>query len=50
MPTTLKEFEAVFPSLVEDLSQHAISFKLPGNALKWYQEVGLSSLRYSQLL
>lgn len=39
MPTTLKEFEAVFPLLVEDLSQHAKSYGLPENALKWYQEV-----------
>lgn len=50
MPTTLKEFEAVFPSLVEDLSQHALSFKLPENAFKWYQEVRISSIYYSQIL
>ncbi len=39
MPITLREFEAVFPSLVEDLSQHAQSYKLPENALKWFQDV-----------
>lgn len=44
MPTTLKEFEAIFPSLVEDLSQHAISYSLPENALKWYQDVRKHSL------
>lgn len=47
MPTTLKEFEAVFPSLVEDLSQHASTYKLPENALKWYLEVKMSSLQFS---
>lgn len=44
MPTTLKEFEAVFPSLAEDLSQHATTFKLPENALKWFQEVRIPCL------
>lgn len=39
MPTTLKEFEAVFPSLVEDLTQHAKSFGLPEKELNWFQEV-----------
>ena len=50
MPTTLKQFEAVFPSLVEDLSQHASTFELPENALKWYLEVNKLFLQYSQLL
>ena len=38
-PTTLKEFEAVFPQLVEDLSEHCRGYGLPDNALKWFQEV-----------
>ena len=38
-PTTLKEFESVFPSLVEDLTQQCKAYNLPGNALKWFQDV-----------
>ncbi|KAI9880857.1 MAG: Farnesyl pyrophosphate synthetase [Pleopsidium flavum] len=38
MPTTLKEFESVFPKLVEDLSEHVRELGLPPNALKWYQD------------
>ena len=39
MPTTLKEFESVFPKLVDDLSEHAKEHGIPSNALKWYQDV-----------
>lgn len=39
MPTTLKEFESVFPQLVEDLSEHCRKYKLPEQALTWYQQV-----------
>ena len=46
MPTTLKEFEAVFPSLVEDLSQHVKQYGLPEDALKWYQDVSISMVPY----
>ena len=42
MPTTLKEFEAVFPKLVADLKQHCEQYKLPTQALKWFEEVGHS--------
>lgn len=38
-----KDFEAVFPSLVEDLKQNATQYGIPAEALKWYEEVGLSS-------
>ena len=38
-PISLKEFEAVFPRLVEDLSQHSKQYGLPDDALKWYQDV-----------
>ena len=38
-PTTLKEFESVFPQLVEDLSTHCKGYGLPEDALKWFQEV-----------
>ena len=40
MPTTLKQFESVFPKLVSDLKQHAEQYKLPTQALKWFEEVG----------
>lgn len=39
MPTTLKEFEGVFPQLVADLKSHAEQYKLPTQALKWFEEV-----------
>jgi farnesyl diphosphate synthase len=38
MPTTLKQFESVFPKLVQDLKQHAEQYKLPTQALKWFEE------------
>ena len=34
-----KKFEAVFPSLVEDLKENAKQYNLPENALKWYEDV-----------
>ena len=36
---SLKDFEAVFPSLVQDLSKYCEQYGLPQNALEWYQEV-----------
>ncbi|TKA67365.1 Farnesyl pyrophosphate synthase [Cryomyces minteri] len=38
MPTTLKEFEAVFPQLVEDLREHCRQYGLPKNILERYQQ------------
>ncbi|KAI4131364.1 MAG: hypothetical protein LQ338_001249 [Usnochroma carphineum] len=35
-PITLKEFESVFPQLVEDLTQHCKQYGLPEDALQWY--------------
>ncbi|KAL8651751.1 MAG: hypothetical protein Q9226_004566 [Calogaya cf. arnoldii] len=37
-PVTLKEFETVFPKLVDDLSQHCKQHGPPEDALKWYQD------------
>jgi hypothetical protein len=37
--TTLKEFESVFPKLVEDLLDHAKQYKLPEEFVKWYKAV-----------
>ncbi len=36
---TLKDFEAVFPFLIQDLSDHCTQYGLPDEALKWYQNV-----------
>ena len=38
-PTTLNDFEAVFPSLVEDLTETCKSYQTPANALKWFENV-----------
>ncbi|KAF1986579.1 ERG20 farnesyl diphosphate synthase [Aulographum hederae CBS 113979] len=38
MPTTLKEFESVWPQLVEDLTAHCKQYGLPTNALEWYEK------------
>jgi farnesyl diphosphate synthase len=32
-------FEAVFPTLVEDISQAAKQYNIPTNALEWLQKV-----------
>jgi hypothetical protein len=37
--TTLKEFEAVFPKLEEDLLNWAKSYNLPQQYLEWYKKV-----------
>lgn len=37
--TTLKEFEAVFPKLVEDILGHAKQYNLPEEFVKWYKAV-----------
>ena len=42
MPTTLKEFETVFPTLVEDLKEHCKKYKLPEQALSWFEQVRIS--------
>ncbi|PLN85937.1 terpenoid synthase [Aspergillus taichungensis] len=36
--TDRKAFEAVFPSLAEDLLAHARKYNLPGNALEWFEK------------
>jgi hypothetical protein len=37
--TTLKEFESIFPTLVEDLLAHGSSYGAPKLALDWYKAV-----------
>lgn len=41
--TNREDFEAVFPSLVQDLSDHAKHYGVPTEALEWYKKVGLST-------
>lgn len=49
MRTTLKDFESVFPRLVEDLTEHCTQYKLPQQALEWFQKVGMLSHTYFYL-
>lgn len=39
--TTLKEFESVFPKLVEDLLAHAKTYNLPDEFVNWYKAVSI---------
>ncbi|KAF1363490.1 terpenoid synthase [Lizonia empirigonia] len=36
MPTTLKEFESVWPRIVADLQDHCKAYKLPQQSLDWF--------------
>ena len=38
-PPTREDFEAFFPTLIEDLSEHVRQYNLPLNALEWFQNV-----------
>ena len=44
MPTTLKEFESVWPRIVADIEGHAKSYKLPKQPLDWFVQVLPESL------
>ena len=37
--TTLKEFESIFPKLVEDVLEHAAIYKLPEEFVTWFRNV-----------
>lgn len=37
--TTLKKFESIFPTLVEDVLDHAKQYKLPQEFVDWYKAV-----------
>lgn len=39
MSTSLKDFESVFPKLVADLKEHCQKYKLPDQALNWFEQV-----------
>lgn len=44
MPTTLKEFESVWPRIAGDLEQHARQYKLPQQPLDWFVNVGAQAV------
>jgi farnesyl diphosphate synthase len=37
--TTLKEFESVFPKLVDDILSDAKKYNLPADFVQWYRNV-----------
>jgi farnesyl diphosphate synthase len=39
MPATLKQFESVWPQLVKDVEAHCQKYKLPEQALTWFNKV-----------
>jgi farnesyl diphosphate synthase len=39
--TTLKEFESVFPKLVEDILGYAKQYNLPEDFVTWFKKVPL---------
>ncbi|KAF1936999.1 terpenoid synthase [Clathrospora elynae] len=45
MPTTLKEFEGVWPRIVADLQEHCKQYKLPQQSLDWF----IKSLDYNTI-
>lgn len=40
--TSRKSFEDVFPSLTQDLVDHAKKYNMPENALQWFEKVCIS--------
>ena len=48
MPTSLKQFEAVFPSLEADLSDAVKATGLPESAYEWYMKVGGKAEQFRQ--
>jgi farnesyl diphosphate synthase len=39
MPTTIQEFEGVWPRIVADLQAHCRQYKLPQQSLDWFTKV-----------
>lgn len=42
--TNRADFESVFPSLVKDLSDHAVQYGLPSVAREWFEKVCISKI------
>ena len=45
-----EEFEAIFPGLVKDVTDHVKTYDLPEDALKWFETVRPSLKQYTHLL
>jgi farnesyl diphosphate synthase len=41
--TTLREFESIFPKLVEDILEFAKKYNLPEDFVDWYKRVRIVS-------
>lgn len=48
-PASRKEFEAIFPGLVEDVIDHVKQYNMPKNAIEWFQTVCYLSRRLLNL-
>lgn len=46
MPTTLKEFESVWPRIVADLQDHCKAYQLPQQSLDWFTKVSLPCISH----
>jgi farnesyl diphosphate synthase len=42
--TKRADFEAIFPSLAQDILAHAKRYNLPANALEWFENVSATFL------
>lgn len=49
MPATRQDFEAVFPQLVKDLKEHCQKYKLPQQALDWFDKVCMVTAHHAKL-
>lgn len=41
--TKRADFEAIFPSLAQDILAHAKRYNLPDNALEWFEKASKTS-------
>lgn len=48
-PTSRADFESVFPSLTQDLVDHAKKYNMPENALAWFEKVFLDMGEWIEL-
>ena len=48
--TKRADFEAIFPSLAQDILAHAKRYNLPANALEWFENVSPPFLIFTVLL
>lgn len=48
MPTTLQEFESVWPRILDDLTEHCKGYKLPQQSLDWFRMVSTALLNHCE--